>query len=259
MLFDWATQRQIAARFWGHQAPVSKLCLHTTEGDSLEGAWRTLNARKVPSHLLSDLRSDLHWQLLDTKYAAHSLYHVDRSGVIQVELVGYAAEIGGYDDQWYSRLARLIRRVCDAHGIPLVFTNRAWPATANAGYGKNAGQRMSFDEWDAFSGIVGHCHAPAKWWLPNRFTNGHWDPGGLDVDRLRTYLYQPSKDPKMNLVIDTEGPDAGGHYIVGMPKMVDVTHSSARSQHVEDFEAAGAVLPLRYGGDIVRKGYGLSN
>ena len=59
----------------------------------------------------------------------------------------------------------------------------------------------------------------------------------------------------LELIIDTEGSHAGEHWIVGGTRPIDITGSTARKQHVDDFTAAGAVKRLRFGGDIVRKAY----
>lgn len=90
--------------------------------------------------------------------------------IIQVEIVGYADQVGGYDDAWYAHLRTFLLEVCASTGVPYVFPRRF--ATS---YGDNA--RCTFDEWNDpdLRGVVGHCHAPE---------NDHWDPGDLDITRL---------------------------------------------------------------------------
>lgn len=44
-----------------------------------------------------------------------------------------------------------------------------------AGVNANPGNRMSVDEWKAFSGWCGHQHVPGE---------THWDPGGIDIDAI---------------------------------------------------------------------------
>jgi hypothetical protein len=91
--------------------------------------------------------------------------------VIQVEIVGYAAQVGGYDDAWYRNLRTFLLEVCAATGVPYVF-----PRRFAVRYGDD-GVRCTPDEWNdpELVGIVGHCHAPE---------NDHWDPGDLDLSRL---------------------------------------------------------------------------
>jgi len=202
MRLSFAEWRPIPAKTLFHQRPITKLVLHRTEGATLDGAWNTLRNRGVPSHGLSDLRTGHHVQMIDTGEASHSLWHVDRSGVLQWEIVGYSRNTPAEDDVWYSRLADLIRWVCEPHYIPIVFA-ADWPGVE--GYGRLAAQRFSIAEWNAAEGVVGHQHAPAKWWLPNRLTNSHWDVGALDVDRLHLYLTNPTEgQDDVDIINDTE-------------------------------------------------------
>ncbi len=201
MRSDWAEWRPINATSLPHRAPITKLCVHTTEGSTLAGAWYTLNDRRVPSHYLYDPKIDEAWQLVDTFEAAHSLWHVDQSGVIQIEVVGFARLVPTYNDIWYQNLARVIADICEEHHISITF-RQDWPATANEGYGRSTLHRLTFDEWDAFQGILGHCHAPSKWWTPR--TNTHWDPGGLDVDRLARYITDYIAGDGVDIINDTE-------------------------------------------------------
>jgi hypothetical protein len=90
--------------------------------------------------------------------------------IIQVEIVGYADQVAGYDDAWYAHLRQFIAEICAATGVPVVF-----PRRFAASYGDDV--RFTPGEWNdpALTGIIGHCHAPE---------NDHWDPGLLDVARL---------------------------------------------------------------------------
>lgn len=201
MRFDWAKWRPIAAQEISHRRDVTKLVLHRTEGSTIAGAWNELNRRKVPSHGLSDLSHGIHLQLVDTAQAAQSLWHVDRDGCLQWEIVGFSRDTPNEPDEWYSQLAALINRICEPHLIPIELTGRDWPGPE--GYGRLAPQRMSFDEFYEFEGILAHQHAPAKRWLPNRFTNSHWDVGALDVARLEALLPSATGDDEMFTTLDT--------------------------------------------------------
>lgn len=91
--------------------------------------------------------------------------------IIQVEIVGYAAHVGGYDDAWYRHLRTFLLEICAATGVPYVF-----PRRFAVRYGDDS-VRYTPGEWNdpELKGIVGHCHAPE---------NDHWDPGELDLARL---------------------------------------------------------------------------
>lgn len=98
--------------------------------------------------------------------------------IIQVELVGYADRVAGYDDAWYAHLRAFIAEICAATGVPHIFPRRF--ATR---YGDDV--RYTPGEWNdpALRGVIGHCHAPE---------NDHWDPGPLDVARLQPTTPAPT-------------------------------------------------------------------
>lgn len=99
--------------------------------------------------------------------------------VIQVELVGYADRVAGYDDAWYRNLREFLGRRCAELGIPYVFPRRFAES-----YGDASNVRCTLAEWvdPGLVGIVGHCHASE---------NDHWDPGPLDLARLASAAHQP--------------------------------------------------------------------
>ena len=84
-------------------------------------------------------------------------------GVIQVEIVGRAADCGSYDQAWYTKLRDQLAEISLAHSIAWTF--RPDPT------------RLTFAEWDdpSLIGWLGHCHVPE---------NDHWDPGTLDYALL---------------------------------------------------------------------------
>ena len=102
--------------------------------------------------------------------------------IIQVEIVGYAAHVAGYDDAWYRHLRTFLLEVCAATGVPYVF-----PRRFAVRYGDDS-VRYTPGEWNdpELVGIIGHCHAPE---------NDHWDPGDLDLSRLTA----PPQEPDVQL------------------------------------------------------------
>ncbi len=182
MRFDWCEWKPIGSDWPSHLRPVTKFVLHRTEGSTVAGAYSTLKSRNVPPHGISDFETGEHLQTVDTGEAGSSLWHVDRDGCLQWEIVGFSKNTPFESGEWYAALAELLERVCIPHGIPLEFTGNDWPGPE--GYGKKAPQRMSFEEFYDFEGILGHQHAPAKWWKLNSRTNAHWDIGALDVARV---------------------------------------------------------------------------
>lgn len=196
-----------------HQAPVTKLVLHSTEGSSIAGAEAAYRARGVPPHVTYDPVSRVGHQHGPLDRASSSLWHVDRSGVIQVELVGFAVEAPSWPDEALRVIAAdlvvPILRACP--GIPLE-TPVVW-LPYPASYGRSSA-RLTFAEWEAVAGIVGHSHAPARprpW--PLSKTNAHGDPGALNVARIIAHARQdlpaPTPDPPT-----PETPDMPEHLII---------------------------------------------
>lgn len=97
----------------------------------------------------------------------------NRPGVYQIEIVGRAVDVPGYDDAWYDRLRVRLTAVCALTKTPYVFPCEFKPYPSSYGFAN--GVRMTFAEWLTFEGICGHQHVPE---------NDHGDPGGLDIGRL---------------------------------------------------------------------------
>lgn len=121
--------------------------------------------------------------------------------IIQVELVGYAAHVAGYDDAWYAHLRTFLLEICAATGVPYVF-----PRRFAVRYGDDS-VRYTPGEWNdpELVGIVGHCHAPE---------NDHWDPGQLDLARLTAPTATPTEDDEMLGLIHHPNPRPGRSDVV---------------------------------------------
>lgn len=139
-----------------------------------------------PSHFVFDPRNNDSIQLLPIGQPGKALRNA-RGGVetnnrerdsapgndvIQVELVGHANQVAGYDDSWYANLRTWLLAMCYSSGVPYRFPRRFPNDSFDA-----ANVRFTHAEWDdpALAGIIGHCHVPE---------NDHWDPGPLDIGRL---------------------------------------------------------------------------
>lgn len=164
-----------------HRAPVTKLLWHTTEGSTVEGALGAYLARKVPPHVTVDPWRGRLVQHVPLSRAAYALRQVDQTGVIQVEIVGRAAETHRWQDwvlEWLGRkVAAPIMAAC-----PQITRDR-WARCygADEGYvlaSVSSPIRLQPAAWAAFSGMLGHQHAPG---------NDHWDPGRLNLGEIATY------------------------------------------------------------------------
>jgi hypothetical protein len=111
--------------------------------------------------------------------------------VVQVELVGYAAKVANYDDNWYRNLRQFITRLCAELGVPYRF-----PRRFAQDYGDARRVRLTNDEWldPGLTGVLGHAHVPE---------NDHWDPGPLDLARLAPESFITQEDPDMQLTDQT--------------------------------------------------------
>jgi hypothetical protein len=154
-----------------------KLLLHSTEGGSIAGAVAAYEKNNSWPTLTVDMPERRIAQHNAGTVAARALRNeaggvqTNREGtvLIQVEIVGFAGTPSslGSDDDW-AWFGRTVFAWARDLGVPMRRANfMAYPAS----YGKSA-VRMTAGEWDAFSGILGHQHAPE---------NSHGDPG--DVNR----------------------------------------------------------------------------
>lgn len=188
------------------------IVLHTTETG--KGTTRSvatyLLRNNIASHEVFDPATGELYQLLGDDSPGKALVNepggvetnrrdVDNNGpdVYQIEIVGFAEQVPTYPDQWFKSLAAHLRNVAKRIGAPLVFPVQflKYPQS----YGQSP-VRLSYDDWNAISGIVGHMHVPE---------NSHGDPG--DISRVipftlnQTPQQQPNRKapPTMICIHDT--------------------------------------------------------
>ncbi len=158
------------------------LVVHSTEGTTIAGAVATMQKNRSMSHEVYDPHIDQHAPLVAWDNPARSLRNMrggvetnNRPGVWQLEVVGKAAQIPSYSDEWHQNLAARIRFICQALDIPIAAPKPfvAYPES----YGLRNGLRFTSAEWARAEGIIGHQHVPE---------NTHGDPG--DIARTLAYL-----------------------------------------------------------------------
>lgn len=145
-----------------------KFVPHTTEGGSLRSNETLLHGSNTPHLLFGVDPGEAHWtliQFLPFNLSGKTLqnntgdgFQTNRANAIQMEIVGFTANIPNWSDLMYKRLANVIELVRHRRDIAL----RA-PDFSNP-------RRFGDAEWVNFSGIIGHVHAP---------DNDHQDPKGL--------------------------------------------------------------------------------
>jgi hypothetical protein len=157
-----------------------KICLHTTEGSTIEGA-ETAFAR-YPPHIGVEYRRQLRHQYLPLDRCSFSLKgsESDDEFVVQVEIVGFAGNPPtGAEADWIG--TEVIAPIARAIGCPLVTVPQGFhgPNEGITPYISSASSPIRFRseaELRAFSGVFGHQHAPAP--------DTHWDPGAIDITRI---------------------------------------------------------------------------
>ncbi len=223
------------------------LVLHTRESPRVGGTY------PWPPHMSIDLNTGEVHQHVEFHSSAYAMRHSQpnrRGGrpTYQVELVGYARDTPHYSDEWYAALADLVSWFHHNLGVPLAFPK---PFAGSDAYGLHGSVRTtSQGAWDALTGIVGHQHA---------YDNSHWDPGKLDVTRLRHFLdgesHTPDHAPEPEAHHDlTEHPEGTVTIQVSLP-IIRHVRPNTRSQHVKNLQAllnahgASLVVDGAYGPD----------
>jgi hypothetical protein len=156
------------------------IVLHTTEGNSFPSYG---GGGMAPTFTIKGGEVHQHF------YANHSAralmnkaggVETNTLNAVQIELVGTCSK-GGPGLYWpdasdadLAALVDLVDWLTDTYPIPLVSTSKPWLSYPSS-YGSKNGQRMSFDEWEGFSGLCGHQHVPE---------NDHGDPGNFPIKRL---------------------------------------------------------------------------
>lgn len=171
------------------------LVLHTTESDSFAATHRFFlaNPGRQP-HIMIDPATGNRVDYIALHLPAKALRNLPggvetnrRGGVVQVEIVGRAAEVAGKSDEWFRSLARSLTGICTDAGVPVRFPRPfvAYPAS----YGMRARQRLTGPEWLEVSGIIGHQHVPE---------NDHGDPG--DLNRLPDFMEELTMPDRTTIV-----------------------------------------------------------
>lgn len=187
------SRRYDAAYPMTYSGGLWKALLHGTESSALpgyDGGAKAPHFTVVPDKTTRTVKVYQHFDTGRPSRALRNLaggVETNRERVIQIEIVGTsdpraagAMILLSAAPRWLlDGLARLMRWIEQAHGIPRVSTPRPWLPYPSS-YGATRA-RMTGPEWDDFSGWCGHQHAPE---------NTHGDPGDIDI----TYLLSPTKE-----------------------------------------------------------------
>ena len=191
-IFSWA---DATTQFWDEKYSTQAYTggkpiglLHSTE----TGTWPGYGAGSSAPHLTvrfdPTARTIAARQHFSTTRPSRALVNKDggvqtnNAQVFQIELIGSCdltfAKKHGYlylpdllEEAWArDALAAVLAAASESLGIPLT-TSVTW-ANYPGSYGEKAAQRLSGEAWEAYSGWLGHQHAPE---------NDHGDPGDIPI------------------------------------------------------------------------------
>jgi hypothetical protein len=159
-----------------------KAVAHTTQGSSVEGAISAYRA--YPPQLIVDPWRRRKLQHIPVNRGGYALWNedADDSRCIQVEIVGFAEDAHTWPDEVLRWLGEEVARPLHEYaGVPYTVVWKGFKAAHQVNYALASASsplRLTQAELDAFSGWLGHQHIPG---------DEHWDPGGLDVQRILDY------------------------------------------------------------------------
>ncbi len=159
--------------------PARAVCWHTTEGSTAQGAFSVYATKLACPHFTVDPITHARYQHVPLEASSYSLERGDRqhictvqtnrSGIIQIETVGFAQEAWDWPQDRLEWLGtEVLAPILDA--CPTIPRNAVY-----------SGQRMDEPQWDAWSG--GQCGHRDVCCQPS----GHWDPGELDLTQILAY------------------------------------------------------------------------
>ncbi len=146
----------------------NKILLHSTEGNT--NGFAAYGDNKYPAHFTLDPRKKTVSQHFSIYQPALAIASHDKSGPIQIEIVGYSvpgspgyskeADLHNFTDEDWDYLAKVLRAISEETGIPLT-SSVSWA---------NGTERLSDKEFLEYKGVLGHMHVP---------DNDHTDPGDI--------------------------------------------------------------------------------
>lgn len=233
---EFAFERRAGGTFT-NESPW-KLLLHTIEG-SVEGALSMYGRGTGCPHFTVSLNRQIFWQHVPLNRSAYALVNLsggtetNRDNVIQVEIEGWAKYGADHDLNWYISLVfQVIQPILAA--VPGIAVN--FPEGGFVGsYADAKKVRMSAAEWDSFSGILGHQHAPE---------NTHWDPGALNAELMKSLLVGTSGGSKDMYFEKYSDPEANREYIVSQKRDGKIIYREFSKPRGDGYPMKGLAIVL---------------
>jgi hypothetical protein len=150
-------------------------CIHTTEGNSVDGAWATLDSRHSAPHFIVGEGRIVQlrplWAQAATLRSHNDLF-------IQVECVGHASlELHTLTPSTWEPLVELTRYLHEQGGIPLSRPS-LWDDKLPGSYWAWNNSRRTSRLALIKRGVYGHID------IPDQDPTWHWDPGSLNYTQL---------------------------------------------------------------------------
>ena len=165
-------------------SPKRTLIVHTTEGDTVDGAWTTLNSKGAAPHFIIGQGRIVQCRPLDAQAA--TLVTDSSAGFFanslgwQVECVGHAlGMVHRLTPATWAPLVALARFFNTSFGVPLARPD-GWKddlSDISTMLATNNTRRQS-RRAIGFNGFLGHLD------IPNQAPTWHWDPGALSYTAL---------------------------------------------------------------------------
>ena len=158
-----------------HVTGRPKLCWHSTEGSTIEGAIAAYRQNRSAPHFTIDPARDRIVQHISVFKAGRALVHppgtpeTNRARTVQVEIVGRAQNMKQLTRDQLKSLARLARWIERNAGVPSKCDVEFVP------FPSGVPKRLQGQKWLDYSGHLGHMHVPS---------NDHEDPGALAIREL---------------------------------------------------------------------------
>jgi hypothetical protein len=158
-----------------------KLVWHTTEGGGIDAMWRVLRDKNAAPHFLIDPGGGDApvYQCIPLNKAGRALEHpsgtpaTNTANAIQVEIVGFAKDAGGWGHVIYRDLGALAALIDHRFNIRRGYRPFTVPA-----------KKITERGFPMATGHMGHCHVP---------NNSHWDPGKMNGAALMRAIADAEK------------------------------------------------------------------
>ena len=138
--------------------------IHTTEGDSIDGALSVFKQHFAPQFLVGPSRI---LQLVQVGTIGAALVTHNSDAIVQIEVVGFSKQTPWiFDDATLEPLAALLATIQHEYGVPL---HHPWADGDYGLYGDNPHRHAG--KWGVEAGWYGHGDVPEP--------DEHWDPGAL--------------------------------------------------------------------------------